>query len=81
MTVKDFQLRDEIGALRGEIGGAFGGRLFRILEHRNIRRIERSEQPIHPALHVGTLGWRSAGQMRRVQRGYVAQDGVRFPGY
>ena len=69
----------KIGTLRGEIGGPLGGRLFCVLEHRNIRRIRRAEQPIHPTFDHGAFGGCRSRQRWSMHRGEIAKDRVGFP--
>src|SRR4029450_3883094 len=79
VAMEYFELGEKIGALRVEIGGALGGRLFCVIEHRNIRRVQRAEQPIHPTFHHGAFGGCRSRQRWSMHHSEIAKDRVRFP--
>ena len=79
VPIGDLELSDEIGGLRREIGMALGSRLAGFAEHSEERRIERAQEPVHPALDQGAIRRVCACELRPVGRGQVPQNSVRFP--
>ena len=66
-------------ALLAPLGAALLRLLLGVAEQREIWRVDRGEQPVHPALDVGALGRCRAGHLRRIAAAKIAQDRVRLP--
>src|SRR6516164_10233138 len=79
VAIEYLELGEEIGALRRKIARAFSRWLLGVSEHGDIRRVQCTEQPVHPTLDHGALGRARSSQRRAMHGGEIAKDGMGFP--